>query len=232
MRLTHLKGKTLSGEVAFVLHDTYGFPLEVTKEICEERGVSVDEDEFNTCMEEQRNRARAANVKDAQAAWSTYGGIYSELLNEVGATTFVGYSQAETQSHIKALVLDGKRVSELAEGQTGEIVLDITPFYANMGGEIGDTGMIFNDVAQARVTDTQAPEKGLYVHSVTVTSGVLKQGDEVSAAIEAKRRAAISRNHTATHILHAALREVLGPHVKQAGSYVGPDRLRFDFTHF
>ncbi len=230
--LDSLEGNTLSGEVAFVLHDTYGFPLEVTKEICDERGVSVDEEEFNTCMEEQRNRARAANVKDAQAAWSTYGGVYSDLLNEVGATTFIGYNQAETQSHIKALVLDGKRVAELTEGQEGEIVLDITPFYANMGGEIGDTGMIFNDAAQARVTDTQAPEKGLYVHSVTVTSGVLKQGDEVSAAIETKRRAAITRNHTATHILHAALREVLGPHVKQAGSYVGPDRLRFDFTHF
>ena len=225
--LKELEGSVLSGKIAFTLHDTYGFPVEVTKEICVERGFSVDEDEFARCMEEQRERARAANVKDAEAAWSTYGGVHADLLREIGATTFVGYTSLSAQASVLALVKDDARVDSLKAGQTGEIILDITPFYAEMGGEVGDTGTISSEAFTAEVIDTKAPEKGLVAHVVTVTVG-----ESVAAQVDKLRRARISRNHTCTHLLHAALRSVLGSHINQAGSYVGPDRLRFDFTHF
>lgn len=230
--LNALEGTVLSGEAAFVLHDTYGFPVEVTEEICAERGMTVDEEGFARCMEEQRQRARAAGSKDAEAAWSTYGGIHADLLNELGPTEFVGYDQPDCQAQVTALIKDGARVQRIEAGQVAEVVLDRTPFYANMGGEVGDTGTLFCESAQLRVTDTQSPEKGLVCHTVEVLEGTLEQGSLVTASIDARRRAAITRNHTATHLLHAALRQVLGQHVKQAGSYVGPDRLRFDFTHF
>ena len=183
-------------------------------------------------MNEQRERARAATKGDAEAAWSTYGGIHAEILKEVGATEFVGYTTTKASSQIVALVKDGERVSSLKEGEEGEIVLALTPFYAEMGGEIGDTGFIASEAARAAVIDTKAPEKGLVAHKVKVEAGTLSAGDTVDAEVDERRRARITRNHTCTHILHAALREILGDHVKQAGSYVGPDRLRFDFTHF
>lgn len=230
--LKELEGSVLSGKIAFTLHDTYGFPVEVTKEICVERGFSVDEDEFARCMEEQRERARAANVKDAEAAWSTYGGVHADLLREIGATTFVGYTSLSAQASVLALVKDDARVNSLKAGQTGEMILDITPFYAEMGGEVGDTGTISSETFTAEVIDTKAPEKGLVAHVVTVTSGTVTVGESVTAQVDKLRRARISRNHTCTHLLHAALRSVLGSHINQAGSYVGPDRLRFDFTHF
>lgn len=230
--LKELEGSVLSGKIAFTLHDTYGFPVEVTKEICAERGFSVDEDEFARCMEEQRERARAANVKDAEAAWSTYGGVHADLLREIGATTFVGYTSLSAQASVLALVKDDIRVDSLKAGQTGEIILDTTPFYAEMGGEVGDTGTISSEAFTAEVIDTKAPEKGLVAHVVTVTSGTITVGENVTAQVDKLRRARISRNHTCTHLLHAALRSVLGSHINQAGSYVGPDRLRFDFTHF
>lgn len=230
--LKELEGSVLSGKIAFTLHDTYGFPVEVTKEICVERGFSVDEDEFARCMEEQRERARAANVKDAEAAWSTYGGVHADLLREIGATTFVGYTSLSAQASVLALVKDDTRVDSLKAGQTGEIILDTTPFYAEMGGEVGDTGTISSEAFTAEVIDTKAPEKGLVAHVVTVTSGTITVGENVTAQVDKLRRARISRNHTCTHLLHAALRSVLGSHINQAGSYVGPDRLRFDFTHF
>lgn len=230
--LKELEGSVLSGKIAFTLHDTYGFPVEVTKEICVERGFSVDEDEFARCMEEQRERARAANVKDAEAAWSTYGGVHADLLREIGATTFVGYTSLSAQASVLALVKDDARVDSLKAGQTGEIILDITPFYAEMGGEVGDTGTISSEAFTAEVIDTKAPEKGLVAHVVTVTSGTVTVGESVAAQVDKLCRARISRNHTCTHLLHAALRSVLGSHINQAGSYVGPDRLRFDFTHF
>ena len=230
--LKELEGSVLSGKIAFTLHDTYGFPVEVTKEICVERGFSVDEDEFARCMEEQRERARAANVKDAEAAWSTYGGVHADLLREIGATTFVGYTSLSAQASVLALVKDDTRVDSLKAGETGEIILDTTPFYAEMGGEVGDTGIISSEVFTAEVIDTKAPEKGLVAHVVTVTSGTITVGENVTAQVDKLRRARISRNHTCTHLLHAALRSVLGSHINQAGSYVGPDRLRFDFTHF
>lgn len=230
--LKELEGSVLSGKIAFTLHDTYGFPVEVTKEICVERGFSVDEDEFARCMEEQRERARAANVKDAEAAWSTYGGVHADLLREIGATTFVGYTSLSAQASVLALVKDDARVDSLKAGQTGEIILDITPFYAEMGGEVGDTGTISSETFTAEVIDTKAPEKGLVAHVVTVISGTVTVGESVAAQVDKLRRARISRNHTCTHLLHAALRSVLGSHINQAGSYVGPNRLRFDFTHF
>ncbi|MCI9628711.1 MAG: alanine--tRNA ligase [Eggerthellaceae bacterium] len=230
--LSKLEGKTLSGKTAFTLHDTYGFPVEITAEIAGEQGIDIDMDAFDAAMADQRERARSAGAKDAEAAWSTYGGIYADILNEVGPTSFVGYDNTESSSRILAIVKQGDRVDSASAGEEVEIVLDITPFYAEMGGEVGDTGQIVNGDVKARVGDTTTPESGLYIHACKIEGGTLSVGDNVIAAVDVDRRRAIERNHTGTHILHAALRKVLGDHVKQAGSYVGPDRLRFDFTHF
>ncbi len=230
--LEKLSGDVLSGQAAFTLHDTYGFPVDITRELCEERGVTVDMDGFDQCMEEQRERARAANTKDAEAAWSTYGGVYADLLKELGPTHFVGYTDLSAPATVAALVVDGAVAETIAEGQEGDVVLNMTPFYAEMGGEVGDTGVIEAAGAKLEVVDTKAPEKGLVVHKVKVLQGSVFKGDSVTASVDAHRRACVTRNHTATHVLHAALRQVLGDHVSQAGSYVGPDRLRFDFTHF
>ena len=226
------EGATLAGDQAFVLHDTYGFPIELTKEICAERGIDVDEEGFAACMEEQRSRARAATKGDAEAAWSTYGSVHAEIFKEVGATRFVGYDHLVANATVVALLKDGQRVNALDMGDEGEVVLRETPFYAEMGGEVGDTGTLRTSDSFADVLDTKAPEKGLTSHLVKVISGRFLEGEQVTAEVDADRRARITRNHTATHILHAALRSVLGEHVNQAGSYVGPDRLRFDFTHF
>ncbi len=226
------EGDVLPGDVAFKLHDTFGFPVEVTQEICEEQGIAVDMEGFEACMAEQRERARAATKDDAEAAWSTYGSVQAEILKETGATNFVGYDKTEAKARVIALIKDGVRVASLGEGEEGEVVLDTTPFYAEMGGEVGDTGVIATSDSSAEVVDTKAPEKGLTCHCVRVASGRILEGEQVLATVDANRRARITRNHTGTHILHAALRTVLGEHVNQAGSYVGPDRLRFDFTHF
>ncbi|MBQ9003675.1 MAG: alanine--tRNA ligase [Eggerthellaceae bacterium] len=226
------RGTVLPGEAAFMLHDTYGFPVEVTQEICEDFGISIDMEAFDACMAEQRERARAATKDDAEAAWSTYGSVEAEILKETGATKFVGYDRTESKARILAIVKDGARVASLGEGEEGEIILDTTPFYAEMGGEVGDTGTIATNDSMAEVVDTKAPEKGLTCHFVKVVSGRMIENEAVQATVDAERRARITRNHTGTHILHAALRTVLGEHVNQAGSYVGPDRLRFDFTHF
>lgn len=230
--LEKLDGKVLDGAAAFTLHDTYGFPVEITEEICADAGIAVDREGFEACMEQQRERARAATKDDAEAAWSTYGGIHDELLKELGPTGFVGYDRLTASAEVKAIVKDGARVDALAEGETGEVVLSLTPFYAEMGGEVGDTGTIEAEGVKLEVIDTKAPAKGLVCHSAKVASGVVRTGDTVRAVVDEMRRKRITRNHTCTHLLHEALRRVLGEHVKQAGSYVGPDRLRFDFTHF
>lgn len=230
--LAELAGTVLPGHTAFTLHDTYGFPVEITEEICAERGITVDREEFDACMEQQRERARAATKSDNEAAWSTYGSVYADLLKEVGQSAFVGYENLTSSAQVKALVKDGARVDSLAVGESGEAIFDVTPFYAEMGGQVGDAGMIEGEGLSVQVSDTQAPEKGIIVHSVTVERGALSVGDDVTLHVDESRRARIARNHTATHLLHASLRAVLGDHVKQAGSYVGPDRLRFDFTHF
>ena len=225
-------GDVLSGEEAFKLHDTYGFPVEVTREFCEEKNITVDMEGFDECMTQQRERARAATKDDAEAAWSTYGSVEAEIFKETGPTRFVGYDSLQSKARILALVKDGQRVASLGEGEEGEIILSVTPFYAEMGGEVGDTGVITTNDSSAEVVDTRAPEKGLTCHYVKVTNGRMIEGEQVQADVDSFRRARITRNHTGTHILHAALRSVLGEHVNQAGSYVGPDRLRFDFTHF
>ncbi len=231
--LKALTGSVLPGEKAFTLHDTYGFPIEITSEICADKGVSVDREGFERCMQEQRDRARAAGAKDAEAAWSTYGGIHAEVLKEVGPTNFVGYDTLNTEATVIALIKDGSRVESVQEGDSVEIILDTTSFYAEMGGEVGDSGTLFSNTGVvAEISDTKAPEKGLVCHYAQMVKGKLSVGEKVTASVDAKRRAAITRNHTATHILHASLRKILGDHVTQAGSYVGPDRLRFDFTHF
>ncbi len=228
--LTHAGQSILDGSVAFALHDTYGFPFELTAEIAAEKGLSVDEEAFKAEMELQRTRARS-HVKDD--SWKAYGGAYSELAGSVESTEFVGYEFDEADAVVLGLVADGQRVESAAAGTTVEIILDKTPFYGEQGGQVGDTGQILADSgARIRVDDTRIPEAGLYVHVGVVEEGTVSVGDDVHAAIDVMRRERIRRNHTATHLLHWALRLVLGEHATQAGSMVSPDRLRFDFTNF
>ena len=210
-------GQPIDGDVAFLLHDTYGFPLEVTVEIAAERGVEVDTEGFAAAMSEQQERARSAR----SVAAADDVAPFVALLSAAGPTEFTG--RAELAS-----------VGEVLYAADGRVVLDRTPFYAESGGQIGDTGEMSCEAtgARARVTDTVYGVDGLHVHIVEPISGELRAGDEVTASVDAGRRAAIRRNHTATHILHWALREILGEHVKQQGSWVGPDRLRFDFSHY
>lgn len=230
--LNSLDGKVLSGVTAFTLHDTYGFPVEITQEICAESGIEVDLEEFEACMAQQRSLARAATQDDAEAAWSTFDGTMSSVLEEVGATEFVGYDSYTADTNVVALLAGGAPVERLAAGEEGGIVLANTPFYAEKGGQVGDTGTITGEGWKAEVLDTQEPETGLVVHQVRMLEGSAETGSSASAAIDTLRRERIKRNHSATHILHWALREVLGSHVKQQGSFVAPDRLRFDFSHF
>ena len=223
------EGAQLPGEVAFKLHDTYGFPIDLTREICAASGHDVDMDAFDACMTEQRERARASANRDA---WGTFNDVWTALSDRLAATEFCGYDRDEAPARVLALVADGAEVERAEQGQEVEVVLDATPFYAEMGGQVGDTGSITTAAgARLRVTDTKV-KNGLYAHVAEVEEGALAVGDEVRAAIDAGRRELIRRNHTATHLLDAALKKVLGDHVSQAGSLVAPDRLRFDFTHF
>ncbi len=208
------KGEALPGDVAFLLHDTYGFPLEVTEEITQERGVDVDIDGFRSAMAEQQRQAKEAR-KVAAAGDTAY---LTAIVDEHGETEFTGRNDVSSQATV--LYVDDEI-----------IVLDRTPFYAESGGQIGDTGTISIGGSVIEVTDTRYGVPGLHVHEITGRSG-LEVEQTVTATIDDERRGAIRRNHTATHILHHALREVLGDHVKQQGSYVGPDRLRFDFSHY
>ena len=210
-------GQPIDGDVAFLLHDTYGFPLEVTVEIAAERGVAVDTEGFAAAMSKQQERARSARsvaVADDVAP-------FVALFGAAGSTEFTGRAELRT-------------VGRVLYAEDGRVVLDRTPFYAESGGQIGDIGEISCDAtgARVRVTDTVYGVPDLHVHIVEPVAAELRVGDEVTASVDAERRAAIRRNHTATHILHWALREILGEHVKQQGSWVGPDRLRFDFSHY
>jgi len=223
-------GGVLDGGIAFTLHDTYGFPFELTTEIAGEQGVDVDVEAFSREMEAQRDRARAA-VKDD--SWNTFGGALAEIAKQSGATEFVGYERDNATATVVGIVVDGERVGRATSGQRAEIVLSRTPFYGEQGGQVGDHGVLTGaDGARFSVEDTKIPEQGLYVHTGVVGSGEFAEGDEVEAAIDTLYRQRISRNHTATHLLHWALRLVLGDHATQSGSLVRPDRLRFDFTHF
>ena len=225
----------VSGERAFFLHDTLGFPVDLTREIAEEHGRSVDYDGFRQRMDEQRSRAREA-VKAEGGRDAAPIELYRELVDDFGPTDFTGRQEYETaDAKVLALVAGGERLAQAGEGARVDVVLDRTPFYAEAGGQVGDTGMLTTSDGrtQLRVLDTQYGIPGsLVLHRSEVVRGELAEGDSVTAAIDAERRDRIRRNHTATHVLHWALREVLGPHVKQAGSLVAPDRLRFDFSHF
>jgi alanyl-tRNA synthetase len=219
----------LSGKDLFRLYDTYGFPFDLAREIAAERGLSVDEKGFYAEMEKQRTRARASwkgGEKEIRP-------IYQELVRQELETEFTGYTRfRDVSGRILAIVKGEKRVSELAQGETGEIILDQTPFYAESGGQVADRGTLSTDTAQALVQDVYSPISGLRLHKVQIPEGRLRENDTVLANISLIDRAHTTRNHTATHLMHAALREVLGEHVKQAGSLVDPERLRFDFTHY
>ena len=214
--------KVLKGTTAFTLHDTYGFPLELTEEIAGERGVAVDREGFDTDMAEQRRRAKAGRKSNATDEDQT--DIYRELSEQFGATEFVGYTDSTAEGRVLG-------VYEVEDGEI-EIFLERTAFYAESGGQVGDTGTITTPTGVAEVLDTTFALPGLRRHRARLVSGTISAGQNATAAIDVVRRDAIRRNHTGTHILHHALRVVLGAHVKQAGSLVGPDRLRFDFSHY
>ncbi len=222
-------GAVLDGERAFTLHDTYGFPIDLTVEIAGAAGHEVDMAGFERCMDEQKSRARAAAEGDA---WGSFNDVWVALSDKLAATEFCGYDEnAVDDAHVLAIVRDGESVERAEVGEEVDVVLDRTPFYAEMGGQVGDTGTIANGDVSLEVSDTKA-KNGLYAHHATVAKGALSVGDVVVAAIDAHRRELIRRNHTATHLLDAALKEVLGDHVQQAGSLLDDERLRFDFTHF
>jgi alanyl-tRNA synthetase len=223
-------GTVLDGAKAFTLHDTYGFPVELTAEIAAENDLTVDMEAFEAEMDAQRERARAA-VQDE--SWDGLGGAFSEILAENGPTEFVGYERDAADATIVALIGGSEKVDVLEAGQSGEIVLDRTSFYGEQGGQVGDTGTIASASGAVFIVDeTRIAEESLITHIGTVESGSFEVGGEVTASIDTLRRERIRRNHTATHLLHWALRLVLGDHVKQSGSLVAPDRFRFDFTHF
>ena len=223
-----LEGKVFSGEDAFKLNDTYGFPLDLTKDILEEKGITVDEDKFNALLANQKATARAAR-KDAGAdAWKN-----TSVKIDAEKTVFTGYTDFTAEAKVLALVnSDGELVDMLGAGEKGSVVLDKTPFYATSGGQVADTGVITADGVEFDVEDTSKNADGIYIHSGTVKEGVVSVGNTVNAQIDADRRKSVMRNHTAAHLLQAALREVLGTHVEQAGQLVNDKEVRFDFTHF
>ena len=222
------EGDVLPGKAAFMLHDTFGFPIDLTVEIAEGSGHAVDIEGFNAEMAEQKARARAAAKGDA---WGSFNDVWTELSDELPATEFVGYDNESIEgARVLAIVVDGQRVSQASNAEKVQVVLDRTPFYAEMGGQMGDRGLIDTDKAQLFVNAT-VPKGGLYVHEGTL-NGSLSEGDVVFAGYDLEWRSLLRRNHTATHLLDAALKSVLGDHVNQAGSLVAHDYLRFDFTHF
>ncbi|NLZ92547.1 MAG: alanine--tRNA ligase [Firmicutes bacterium] len=229
--LTDLMGNTssngiFSGEAAFKLYDTYGFPIDLTKEILAENGLQLDEAGFNVALDAQRKRARSARADHAFGSKDNSYQPISALQNE-----FCGYEMLTADSEVIAILKDGNLVQQAAAGDEVEIVLAKTPFYGERGGQVGDSGQLLAPHVQVKITDTVITPSEQIVHRGTVTEGELHQGDVVQATVESSVRNAICRNHTATHLLHKALRDVLGAHVKQAGSLVSPERLRFDFTH-
>ena len=219
--------RVFSGADAFKLYDTYGFPIDLTREMVQEQDMTVDEDAFQKLMEQQRVRARKAREALGDLAWA---GV--DLGLDTTPTKFTGYDHTVDQGTILAIVCDGEVCSEIDEGKQGVLVLDCTPFYAEMGGQVADHGVIETDGALFQVTDVQKDKAGKFLHYGVMHSGHLQVEQTVTARIDTDRRKAIMRAHSATHLLQAALREVLGDHVHQAGSLVEPDRLRFDLTHF
>ncbi|HEY1905984.1 MAG TPA: alanine--tRNA ligase [Myxococcaceae bacterium] len=223
--------KVLSGDVVFLLHDTHGFPWDLTQIIARERGFDVDLDRYEQLMEAQRQRATFGGSGEKAVA-----DLWPALQSRLGETVFLGYQGAghEGEGTVVALVKDGHEVLELRAGEAGQLLTDRTPFYGEAGGQVGDTGSIVGHggKAEAQVRDTKKPTAGLTAHEVEVVSGTLKVGDVVQLSVDGQRRNSIRANHSATHLLHRALKIVLGEHVKQAGSVVAPDYLRFDYSHF
>ncbi|MBR2343630.1 MAG: alanine--tRNA ligase [Clostridia bacterium] len=215
--------KVVSGDDAFKLYDTYGFPLDLTREICEERGLTIDEAAFTALMNEQKQRARAARGNISGWSDSSLG-----VLGKLPETDFLGYESEECSARLLAIITDDGSAEEISEGECS-LIFDKTVFYGEGGGQVGDTGII-SGAASATVTDTKK-QNGVYIHEVSLTSGTLRVGEEYTLTLNGARRAAIKRNHSAAHLLQAALRRVLGTHVEQAGSYVDENRVRFDFTH-
>ena len=226
--IENTEGTVFSGEDAFKLNDTFGFPLDLTKDVLEERGMTVDEKKFNELLANQKATARAAR-KDAGAdAWKN-----TSVKIDAEKTVFTGYTDFTAEAKVLALVnADGELVDMLGAGEKGSVVLDKTPFYATSGGQVADTGVITADGVEFDVEDTSKNADGIYIHSGTVKEGVVSVGNTVNAQIDADRRKSVMRNHTAAHLLQAALREVLGTHVEQAGQLVNDKEVRFDFTHF
>ncbi|MBI3675948.1 MAG: alanine--tRNA ligase [Proteobacteria bacterium] len=227
------KGDSLAGEVAFKLYDTFGFPLDLTEDALRARGIGVDTAGFDAAMKRQREEARKAWAGSGE---QTDDSLWFAIREELGATEFLGYDTEEAEGNIVAIVKDGKRITKASAGDTVSLLTNQTPFYGESGGQIGDRGAVFSakggpNAGQGAVTDTEKKLGALHVHIVRVTKGDFALGDSVELRVDGERRRATRANHSATHLLHAALKRVLGPHVNQKGSLVAPDRLRFDFAH-
>jgi alanyl-tRNA synthetase len=226
------EGGALPGEAAFKLYDTYGFPLDLTQDALREKGLTVDTDGFDAAMEEQKAKARAAWAGSGEAADNA---VWFDVLDTVGATDFLGYDTEKAEGQVAALLVDGALVDKIDAGQSGWVVVNQTPFYGESGGQVGDTGVIRridNRDDVALVSDTRKFAEGkIFAHRVDVERGAVSKGDPVELEVDHTRRSAIRANHSATHLLHEALRETLGDHVAQRGSLNAPDRLRFDFSH-
>ena len=220
--------KEISGEDAFKLNDTFGFPIDLTREIAAESGIKVNVERFKELLAEQKKRSRKARKNAGAEAWVSD----STDLSDINSTAFVGYTENECDSDVLAIIKDGERVDMISEGENAIVITEKTPFYAESGGQVGDTGTIFNDNCETEVDNTTKDANGIFLHAVTVKSGALTVGDKVNLKIDVDRRKAIMRNHTAAHLLQAALRQVLGTHVEQAGQLVSDEIVRFDFTHF
>ncbi len=223
-------GQTIPGTHVFKLYDTFGFPVELTKEIGEEQGIGIDEAGFKVEMEKQRERARAAHVQRDYSR--DQAGLYQELLKNDISSTFVGYEHIEYSSIVVAIIKDHRLVEQISAGEEGTVILRETPFYAESGGQVGDKGIIAGAEGQFRVDDVRHPAEHIITHKGVLVSGRLKVNQPVSARVQDKTRLDTARHHTATHLLQKALREILGSHVHQSGSHVDAERLRFDFTHF
>jgi len=220
--------KVLSGADVFKLYDTYGFPMDLIGEACREQGMTLDEAGFDRAIEEQRNRARKTGGFEQETARPAV----AELTGRFGATKFIGYDCLESESLMQAILKGDRLVTEAAEGDEVELVLDVTPFYAEGGGQVGDQGVLMGQEGRVEIKETTRPVPTLILHKGTVTKGRIREGEALHLTVNATTRQDAQRNHTATHLVHAALRDMLGPHVKQYGSLVAPNRLRFDFAHF
>ncbi len=223
------KDKKISGEVAFELYDTYGFPFDITREIAEEKGFTVDQAKFDDLMEQQKDRARKATGSKEYGAQNQ---AYEKIASQTKSTEFTGYLKSEEKEKLLYIVNNSEIVDSVKQGEEVELFFSKTPFYAEKGGQIADTGIIKNDNFKAEVVDVQVIKNDIISHKVKVLEGNAKTGEELILQIDIDRRNAIKRNHTATHLLHAALQKFVGDHIRQAGSYVEPNRMRFDFTHY